>query len=518
MFKKTRLKRLTTDYENLIMHDDESITDFYGLLCDITNECFALGKIYTDAELVRKVLCSLLMKFMSKATSIEECRNLDEMQLDELIGSLQTFKLNLKRWEKKPGKGLALKHEVISEPSSCVASSDECANTLKKKGKAMAATLSESDDSESGGDDINEDDHFLAFTNNQEDSRSVSSDDSNYVYKNQPEAYDKMHESWLKAIKKIKSLEYENCPLTEDKKMLTDKLNAGSYKLDEVLGQGKSFGDKTSLRFSPGASTSEPGVTTFIKSSTNCLVAHTSLLAFQNDQWYFDNGCSRHMKSNKSLLTNLEFAEAGHVTYGDGKRGKILGKGSLAIPVLNDVFYVEGLKANLISITQICDKGCVVKFSKNLCQVLNDDGTSMLEGKRSNDNCYLLTKKISCLSSKSDCVDIWHKKLGHMNYKDLVKLSKKDVVKGLPKLVFQKGKVCGLCQQEDFSQFSHEDDIDDLMSPTEVTTTQENVPTPSSSKDVTTLKSDMNTSTAQQGSLSERQGLELIVDLFEEIT
>ena len=88
----------------------------------------------------------------------------------------------------------------------------------------MATTLSESDDNESGGDDFKEDENYLAFAVNQEDSDSVSSDGSCDVYKEQHEAYDKMYESWLKAIKKIKSLESEKCILIEDKKILNDKL------------------------------------------------------------------------------------------------------------------------------------------------------------------------------------------------------------------------------------------------------------------------------------------------------
>ena len=99
LVKKTRLRRLVTDFENLVMHEDETITDFHGRLCDVSNECYALGKVYSNSELVRKVVCSLPKRFMSKVTSIEECRDLDSMELDELIGSLQTFELNLKRWE-----------------------------------------------------------------------------------------------------------------------------------------------------------------------------------------------------------------------------------------------------------------------------------------------------------------------------------------------------------------------------------------------------------------------------------
>ena len=44
-----------------------------------------------------------------------------------------------------------------------------------------------------------------------------------------------------------------------------------------------------------------------------------------------------------------------HVAFGDGAKGRILAKGNIMKPQLNDVRYVEGLKANLISVSQLCD-------------------------------------------------------------------------------------------------------------------------------------------------------------------
>ena len=95
------------------MREDETITNFHGRICDLSNECYALGKVYSNAELVRKVLCSLPKRFMAKVTSIEECRDVDTLDLDELIGSLQTYELNLKRWNKhKSGDNLVFKQKL----------------------------------------------------------------------------------------------------------------------------------------------------------------------------------------------------------------------------------------------------------------------------------------------------------------------------------------------------------------------------------------------------------------------
>ena len=76
-------------------------------------------------------------------------------------------------------------------------------------------------------------------------------------------------------------------------------------------------------------------------------------------QWYLDSGCSKHMTRDKSQFLSISFKQEGHVTYGDNNKGRIFGRGSIGdkdILVIHDVLYVEGLKHNLLSISQLCDR------------------------------------------------------------------------------------------------------------------------------------------------------------------
>ena len=82
-------------------------------------------------------------------------------------------------------------------------------------------------------------------------------------------------------------------------------------------------------------------------------------------QWYLDSGCSKHMIGDKSKFLSISFKQEGHVTYGDNNKGRILGRGSIRdkdILIIHDVLYVEGLKHNLLSISQLCEKGYQVIF------------------------------------------------------------------------------------------------------------------------------------------------------------
>lgn len=84
----------------------------------------------------------------------------------------------------------------------------------------------------------------------------------------------------------------------------------------------------------------------------------TTLKARVPSEWYFDYRCSRHMTRDKSFFISIEDYNGGVVTFGDGSVTHVKTRGKVAIPrcpELEGVFYVEGLKANLISISQIYD-------------------------------------------------------------------------------------------------------------------------------------------------------------------
>ena len=92
---------LASRFEDLRMLEDETISDFNSKLCDIANEAFTLGEKYSKTKLVRKTLRSLLKIFPYKVAAIEEAKDVSTMKLDELMGSLQTFELNLSQNKKE---------------------------------------------------------------------------------------------------------------------------------------------------------------------------------------------------------------------------------------------------------------------------------------------------------------------------------------------------------------------------------------------------------------------------------
>nr|GEX32450.1 retrovirus-related Pol polyprotein from transposon TNT 1-94 [Tanacetum cinerariifolium] len=154
-----------------------------------------------------------------------------------------------------------------------------------------------------------------------------------------------------------------------------------------------------------------------------------------------DSGCSRHMTGNISYLSNFEEINGGYVAFGGNpKGGKITSKGKIRTGKLDfdDVYFVKELKFNLFSVSQICDKKNNVLFIDTECIVLSsdfklpDENHVLLRVLREN-NMYNVNLKnivpsgdLTCLFAKAtlDESNLWHRRLGHINFKTMNKLVK----------------------------------------------------------------------------------------------
>ncbi|GJX10382.1 ribonuclease H-like domain-containing protein [Tanacetum coccineum] len=125
---------------------------------------------------------------------------------------------------------------------------------------------------------------------------------------------------------------------------------------------------------------------------------------------FVDSGCSRHMTGNKAYLIEYQDYNGGPVAS-EGSKGYITGKGKIRTGKLDfkDVCFVKELHHfNLFSVSQMCEK-------KNKATV--------------------------------DKSNKWHRRLGHVNFKNLNKLVKGNLVRGLPSKIFQNDHTCVACQK-----------------------------------------------------------------------
>nr|GEV63599.1 hypothetical protein [Tanacetum cinerariifolium] len=113
-------------------------------------------------------------------------------------------------------------------------------------------------------------------------------------------------------------------------------------------------------------------------------------------------------------LTDFEEINGGYVAFGSNpKGGKITSKGKIKTGKLDfdDVYFVKELKFNLFSISQMYDKKNSVLFTDTECIVLSFDF------KLPDENHVLLRATL-------DESNLWHRRLGHINFKTINKLVK----------------------------------------------------------------------------------------------
>ncbi|GJY31489.1 putative ribonuclease H-like domain-containing protein [Tanacetum coccineum] len=191
-----------------------------------------------------------------------------------------------------------------------------------------------------------------------------------------------------------------------------------------------------------------------------------------------DNGYSRHMTWNMSYLTNFEEIKGGYVAFGGNPKGrKITDRGTIKNGNLDfeNVYFARELKFNLFSVSQMCDKKNSVLFNDTEYIVLSlnfkltDESHVLLRVPRKN-NMYSVDLKnivtkggLTCLFAKatSDEFKLWHRRLGHINFKTMNKLVKGNLVRGLPSKLFENNQTCVACQKGkqhrasyDYSRFS----------------------------------------------------------------
>ncbi|GJT43127.1 retrovirus-related pol polyprotein from transposon TNT 1-94 [Tanacetum coccineum] len=145
---------------------------------------------------------------------------------------------------------------------------------------------------------------------------------------------------------------------------------------------------------------------------------------------------------------------SGTVKFGNDHVAKILGYGDYQIGnvMILRVYYVEGLGHNLFSVGQFCDLNLEVAFRQHTCFIHNLEGVDLLTGSRGN-NLYTLSlgdmmaSSPICLLSKASKTKswLWHRRLSHLNFGAINHLARHGLVRGLPKLKFEKDHLCSAC-------------------------------------------------------------------------
>ncbi|GAV68601.1 UBN2 domain-containing protein [Cephalotus follicularis] len=100
------------------MIENENISSMYARFNDIINALKTLGKVYTNHELVSKILRCLTKSWEPKVTAIEEAKDLSTLSLEDLLGSLMTHKLCMSNQERNEHKKKTMALKASKEEQS----------------------------------------------------------------------------------------------------------------------------------------------------------------------------------------------------------------------------------------------------------------------------------------------------------------------------------------------------------------------------------------------------------------
>ncbi|XP_075086522.1 uncharacterized protein LOC142169186 [Nicotiana tabacum] len=157
--------------------------------------------------------------------------------------------------------------------------------------------------------------------------------------------------------------------------------------------------------------------------------------------------------SRLGYLKPITKLDGGTITFRDKSKGNIIGVRKVPFSStcdVDEVYLVDELSYNLLSISQLCDNDYEVRFKKHGWFIEDKSGKVILSGNKDK-NVYTISnidtlENQICLASVIDGPWVWHRKLGYANMHTIQKLSKHDPVISLPKLDVSKDYICDACQ------------------------------------------------------------------------
>nr|KAJ0202156.1 hypothetical protein LSAT_V11C600323170 [Lactuca sativa] len=185
-----------------------------------------------------------------------------------------------------------------------------------------------------------------------------------------------------------------------------------------------------------------------------------------DDTWYIDSGCSKHMTGNRNYLRDFKPIQTNQDgTFGNNMKAKIKGYGNITNGnfTIKKVAFVDDLKHNLISVSQLCDNNLEDLFTKQRSLIMDAKTKDVIVDSDRAGNMYPLDmdliygKPDIYLLSKApaDISWLWHRHLSHLNFGYINKLIGDDLVRGLPLLKLDNQTLCAAYEKGKLSKSTH---------------------------------------------------------------
>ena len=158
--------------------------------------------------------------------------------------------------------------------------------------------------------------------------------------------------------------------------------------------------------------------------------------------WFLNSGATRPMCGDRSQFSDLRKSPLSHIRAADNKLLSVQGEGTIYMStsigksfMLINVLYVPGIAANLVSVGCIDQKGDSIQIKNRQCNVFSPKnelimtsslafkGIYKLNLRETKNHTHLTPMPLSFVANPLS-IDIWHKRLAHINPRYLQVLQK----------------------------------------------------------------------------------------------
>lgn len=184
-----------------------------------------------------------------------------------------------------------------------------------------------------------------------------------------------------------------------------------------------------------------------------------------NNNWILDTGATNHLVGNKNLYKSSQPADQS-IGMANGELIRATRIGTAVIKnqcsgdlEMREALFAPSVKMNLLSIKRATDAGHKAIFRKNSAEIVNSSGKVLIRAKQINglwQTDGANDRKVCALSSKSEnSIELWHRRLGHLNHSAIYKMAKDELVKGIEKFPNKNAKSCAVCVRNKIREESH---------------------------------------------------------------
>lgn len=175
------------------------------------------------------------------------------------------------------------------------------------------------------------------------------------------------------------------------------------------------------------------------------------------DKWILDSGATCHISNRREFFDTLDETVLEAVWVANGMKAESKGRGSGKIVVLDGagnrrvimleaVLYVPDMKSNLISVKRLVKKGFSVTFDETGAKIVRGRTISaVVEFERGLFVMKQCNESASLVTSASECIHVWHRRLGHRDCDAVLKL--KDLALGVSVKACSCKEICEACIQ-----------------------------------------------------------------------